>query len=133
MSMSVPLEFDEDDEDFAPGPQAAASDDGIVLSGSRSDEDVSTPATSMDMDPEEDRGGMPVNDEVWNDGWGVEDKRAIEEVEMYDHISAVGLLDEEQEEMDRKMKEERERGACVGAPAMTKTKSGKSSKRSKRK
>jgi len=42
-----------------------------------------------------------------------EDKNAVEEVEMYDHISAVGLLDEEQEEMDRRIKEEREKAASV--------------------
>lgn len=119
MSMSVPLEFDEDEEDFsfhAPSDEERMRDES---SGSRGEENLSssTPATSlypMDMDPEEDRGGVALSDDVWNDGWGVEDKKAIEEVEMYDHISAVGLLDEEHE-MDRRMQEEKEAAATAAA------------------
>ncbi|KAF9024568.1 hypothetical protein BDZ89DRAFT_1068964 [Hymenopellis radicata] len=122
MSMSVPLEFDEEEEDFK--FQAQSDEDRLRDEGSasRGEDDLnhlstSTPATSLyPMDPEEDRGGVPLDDDVWNDGWGVEDKKAIEEVEMYDHISAVGLLDEEQEEMDRKLREEKAAAAAVVSP-----------------
>ncbi|KAK0505105.1 hypothetical protein EDD18DRAFT_1127752 [Armillaria luteobubalina] len=123
LSMSVPLEFDEAEEDFV---FQAPSDDGARddSSASRGDEDsnalsLSTAATSMyptdayQEDVEEGGGGVPISDDTWDDGWGVEDKNAVEEVEMYDHISAVGLLDEEQEEMDRRIKEEREKAASV--------------------
>ncbi|KAK0213164.1 hypothetical protein DFS33DRAFT_1248197 [Desarmillaria ectypa] len=118
LSMSVPLEFDEEEEDFV---FQATNDDS---SASRGDEDsnvlsLSSVATSMypmdtdQEDVEDGGGGIPISDDAWNDGWGVEDRNAVEEVEMYDHISAVGLLDEEQEEMDRRIKEEKEKAAGV--------------------
>ena len=55
---------------------------------------VSTPATS----PEEEEG----SDGAW-DGWSSEDKLALEEVERFDNIDVVGLLDEEQQQ-ERQMK-----------------------------
>ncbi|KAK0455540.1 uncharacterized protein EV420DRAFT_576343 [Desarmillaria tabescens] len=131
LSMSVPLEFDEEEEDFV---FQAPSDDGARddSSASRGDEDsnalsLSTAATSMyPMDPDQEDvedggGGVPIFDDAWNDGWGVEDKNAVEEVEMYDHISAVGLLDEEQEEMDRRIKEEKEKATGIAKGRGTKT------------
>ncbi|KAG7446600.1 uncharacterized protein BT62DRAFT_1076143 [Guyanagaster necrorhizus] len=138
LSMSVPLEFDEAEEDFV---FRVLSDDGALddSSASRGDEDsnalsLSTAATSeypVDADQEDIEnggGGVPISDDAWNDGWGVEDKNAVEEVEMYDHISAVGLLDEEQEEIDRRIREEKEKVASVA-----KGRGAKTERRSKRK
>ncbi|KAG6917081.1 hypothetical protein DXG01_003970 [Tephrocybe rancida] len=122
MSASVPLEFDEEDEDFVgpnltnigvdvegeggellgvPRPRPASSSretsrgDGDEGSGPT----VSTPATSED---DWDRGaGMGVGSEksevqdTWG-GWSTQDKLAVEEVERFDNIDVLGLLDEEQ-------------------------------------
>ncbi|GJE97284.1 hypothetical protein PsYK624_135000 [Phanerochaete sordida] len=93
---SVPLEFDEEDEDFLPGPGGAGSEDerDDVLSHGTSREgegaSPSTPSTNLEPIPAEDDG-----DALW-EGWGPEDKQAVEEIEQFDDI-AVGFMDEDAE------------------------------------
>ena len=96
---SVPLEFDEEDEDFFGGedlPSERRMDDGTTsrtTSGgggtSGSGASVSTPSTNF----------LPLGEEYESDdlweGWDPEDKQAIEDAERFDHISVVGFLDEE--------------------------------------
>ncbi|KIY62484.1 hypothetical protein CYLTODRAFT_447171 [Cylindrobasidium torrendii FP15055 ss-10] len=106
MSMSVPLEFDEDDDDFLGAQDASGGHGGSDDTGTS----TSTPATSLfgnDVGDEQALGGEPVSDDVWMDGWGIEDKKAVEDMEVYDDISAVGLMDEEQEEIDRRAMDRR--------------------------
>ncbi|KAF9463475.1 hypothetical protein BDZ94DRAFT_1258923 [Collybia nuda] len=97
MSASVPLEFDEEDEDFlsndtldvpALDRDADSGSRGTSRGGADSGASISTPATST----------RPLDDDVedaWN-GWTSEDKLAVEEAERFDNISVVGFLDEEQ-------------------------------------
>jgi len=91
-SESVPLEFDEEDEDFldCDSRLGVHIHNTVSRSTSRGEGDsgasVSTPSTSA----------IPLNDEVddlWR-GWNTEDKSAIDEVEQFDDV--VGFLDEEQ-------------------------------------
>ena len=118
LSSSVPLEFDEEDEDFmghgggrveadyrhdellgvpVPGGSSGGDGDGdgersVSRETSRGGSSIlagSTPATT----PEEGEG----SDGAW-DGWSSEDKLAVEEVERFDNIDVVGLLDEEQQQ-----------------------------------
>ena len=95
VSGSVPLEFDEEDEDFLDRDDDRLDVPGeggsISRSTSRGEGDsgasVSTPST----------GAVPLDDEadydLWH-GWSTEDKLAIEEAEQFDDV--VGFLDEEQ-------------------------------------
>ncbi|KAG5653843.1 hypothetical protein H0H81_010116 [Sphagnurus paluster] len=108
LSASVPLEFDEEDEDFL----ARDHEESLALSGSmravsretsRGDGDsgptLSTPATSARaLESEEDLlvgQVMEKVDDAWG-AWSAEDKLAVEEVERFDTIDVLGLLDEEQ-------------------------------------
>ncbi|KAF9070367.1 hypothetical protein BDP27DRAFT_1323920 [Rhodocollybia butyracea] len=83
LASSVPLEFDEEDEDFlsreaAPIPESKdIRNNGLSLDGN----DV----------PLSER---PINDDQWP-GWVGEDRKAVDEVETFDDISAVGFMDEE--------------------------------------
>jgi hypothetical protein len=103
---SVPLEFDEeDDDDFVVGKvdtddiahasaatsvsRAASSGDGHQDQAS-SIPPLSTEAPSAVMQPIEDE-----------EGWGEEDHAAIIEAERFEDLSVVGLMDEEQQEQDR--------------------------------
>lgn len=92
---SVPLEFDEEDEDFTVG-RLDAPIDTMTRSTSRegdSGASVSTPSTNIEPLPvEEESGG------TWQ-GWGPEDQQAIEDAERFEDVSAVGFLDEEQASM----------------------------------
>ena len=92
VSGSVPLEFDEEDEEFLDrDSRLGVHGHGIMSrSTSRGEGDsgasVSTPSTTA----------IPLDDEVddlWH-GWNTEDKLAIDEVEQFDDV--VGFLDEEQ-------------------------------------
>jgi hypothetical protein len=91
VSGSVPLEFDEEDEDFLDRDNRLGvhGDDSISRSTSRGEGDsgasVSTPSTSA----------VPLDDadDLWH-GWNTEDKLAIDEAEQFDDV--VGFLDEEQ-------------------------------------
>ncbi|KAJ7712437.1 hypothetical protein B0H16DRAFT_1624929 [Mycena metata] len=111
---SVPLEFDEEDEDFAVPPNTGADevflrvhadreDDDALSSTSRNEESVasiSTPATSAHPLEDEERMEMDLDagEGEWH-GWAPEDKLAVEEAEGFDDISVVGFLDEEQAAM----------------------------------
>lgn len=99
MARSVPLEFDEEDEDFIGLDPSFGEQDNDTNSqgtsrggGDDSGASISTPATS-NRPLEEDE-----EDDMWR-GWEPEDRQAIEEAEGFDDISAVGLLDEEQVSM----------------------------------
>lgn len=91
-SGSVPLEFNEEDEDFVNRSDRLHihEDDSVSRSTSRGEGDsgasVSTPSTSavpLDEDP----------NDSWH-GWNAEDKQAIDEAEQFDDV--VGFLDEDQ-------------------------------------
>lgn len=91
LSTSVPLEFDEEDEDFMPQGLASSGDeneDALSRGTSREAASLSTPSTNIEPLPAEEDG-----DALW-EGWGPEDKQAVEEVEQFDDI-AVGFLDED--------------------------------------
>ncbi|KAJ7430865.1 hypothetical protein FB451DRAFT_461394, partial [Mycena latifolia] len=128
---SVPLAFDEEDEDFAlPPPSNADSEAFLRVHADREDDDalsattsrngdsvasVSTPATSAHpLDDEErlelDLGEGEGEGGEWH-GWAVEDTLAVEEAERFDDISVVGFLDEEQAAM--RAEAERRRGVAV--------------------
>ncbi|OBZ65051.1 hypothetical protein A0H81_14964 [Grifola frondosa] len=112
VSSSVPLEFDEEDEDFLADNIGCGdpADDVISRSTSRGEGDsgasISTPSTNMDPLPVEDDG-----EHMWQ-GWGPEDQQAIEDAERFDDIT-VGFMDEEQESMREadKKKMKKRRGA----------------------
>ncbi|KAJ7223555.1 hypothetical protein GGX14DRAFT_513857 [Mycena pura] len=112
MEASVPLEFDEEDEDFV-GIQPSQAESYMRVHGDREDDDalstatmsrngedsvtsLSTPSTSAD--PLEDEVEAERLDVELEDGggWAQEDKLAVEEAERFDNISVVGFLDEEQ-------------------------------------
>ncbi|KAF8172576.1 hypothetical protein K438DRAFT_178568 [Mycena galopus ATCC 62051] len=136
---SVPLEFDEEDEDFAaPGVgdeeevflrvHADREDDDALSTTSRNGGEsvasISTPATSAH--PLEDEQRMEqldldvdtTTEGEWA-GWGAEDKQAVEEAERFDDISVVGFLDEEQAAMQA---EAARRKGTTTATARTRTK-----------
>ncbi|KAJ7069827.1 hypothetical protein C8F01DRAFT_975915 [Mycena amicta] len=117
LEASVPLEFDEEDEDFVGLPPAQPEpflqvhadreedDVSANTSPSRNGEDsvlsLSTPATSAHLlEDEMDGGGLVLDD----GGWTPEDKLAVEEAERFDHISVVGFLDEEQQQQATRRK-----------------------------
>lgn len=82
---SVPLEFDEEDEDFLSlDPQS----DIPSRSTSRDGEILSTPSTGLEPLP-----AQHEEEGAWQ-GWEAEDKQAVEEVEQFDDIG-VGFMDEE--------------------------------------
>ncbi|RDB26504.1 hypothetical protein Hypma_005607 [Hypsizygus marmoreus] len=100
MSVSVPLEFDEEDEDFMSRDalDVPRGDGGAVSRDTSRGDDgsghtVSTPATSAHPLDEDDDAAK--GDDAWS-GWSSEDKLAIEEAERFDNIDVLGLLDEEQ-------------------------------------
>jgi hypothetical protein len=95
-STRMPIEFDEEDEDFAP------RSGGLGLhkwdearSSSREGASVSTPSTGMEPLLSDDDDGEFEGGSVgaWH-RWGPEEKQAVEEVEQFDDI-AVGFMDEE--------------------------------------
>ncbi|EMD31859.1 hypothetical protein CERSUDRAFT_119431 [Gelatoporia subvermispora B] len=96
LSASVPLEFDEEDEEFAIHHMHPETLEERVISRSTSRGEgdsaasVSTPSTNLDPLPVEEDGG-----DVWQ-GWDPEDQRAVEDAERFDDIT-VGFMDEEQD------------------------------------
>jgi len=116
MSASVPLEFDEEDEDFLsrdtldiPDRDGESGSRGTSRGGieSGAEAEASTPATSthpLDDEDLSDRDREPPD--AW-DGWSSEDKAAVEEAERFDDISVVGVLDEEQELESKRMRDRR--------------------------
>ncbi|KAJ7637387.1 hypothetical protein DFH06DRAFT_655538 [Mycena polygramma] len=130
---SMPLEFDEEDEDFAL-PAAGGEDVFLRVHADREDDDalsattsrngegsvpsVSTPATSARALEDEERIDLDLDggaEGEWH-GWATEDKLAVEEAERFDDISVVGFLDEEQAAMQA------EAARRKGAAARTRTK-----------
>ena len=119
---SVPLEFDEEDEDFlgkdgAPpvdvphafgagaGVEAEAEAEADVVSRSASTSTgtgtgvVSTPSTTnMEPLPAEPGTGIGEGEEDAWSGWGLEEQQAVEDAERFDDIT-VGFMDEEHETM----------------------------------
>ena len=112
VSGSVPLEFDEEDEDFLNHDDDrldVPGDDSISRSTSRGEGDsgasVSTPSTSaVPLDEEA--------DDLWH-GWNTEDKLAIDEAEQFDDV--VGFLDEEQTPKIRAERSERNRRRAIAS------------------
>lgn len=90
---SVPLEFDEEDEDFLGTIDRPLDHDQMTRSTSRegdSGASISTPSTNIESLPVEVEGAG-----TWQ-GWGPEDQQAIEDAERFEDVSAVGFMDEEQ-------------------------------------
>lgn len=88
LSASVPLEFDEHDEDLAfPGMERDDDvvDDNTSRGGDATDPSIDTPPTDAELCDE--------GTELWH-GWTEEDKLAVDEAEQFDDV--VGFLDEEQ-------------------------------------
>ncbi|KAJ3772601.1 hypothetical protein FB446DRAFT_643226, partial [Lentinula raphanica] len=85
LSASVPLEFDEEDEDFLSHEVERDRSHG----DSQSLDEQGEHDISISEEPllDQDRDQWP--------GWVGEDRKAVEEVETFDDISAVGFLDEE--------------------------------------
>ncbi|KAJ6557067.1 hypothetical protein DFH09DRAFT_1280184 [Mycena vulgaris] len=124
---SVPLEFNEEDEDFILPPSAEVDevflrvhadcedDDALSATTSRNGDDsvasISTSATSAHPLEDEER-----IDNVWH-GWGSEDKLAVEEAERFDDISVVGFLDEAQAAMKAQAEAECRKGVATAAPS----------------
>ncbi len=120
-ALSVPLEFDEEDEDFLVkdsqpltrehgGPVEVEADvvsrsvsTGVETApSSTSAASVSTPSTSLEPLPAEHTldglgEGEGDEDQMWS-GWGPEEQQAVEDAERFDDIT-VGFLDEEHETM----------------------------------
>lgn len=97
VDLPVPLEFDEEDEDFI-GPRGAVpssvpEDEGMSYTHSRgggdSGESVSTPSSQMEPLPVEDDHAVG----MWQ-GWEAEDQLAVDEAERFDDLTA-GFVDED--------------------------------------
>ncbi|KAA1478047.1 hypothetical protein DENSPDRAFT_632230 [Dentipellis sp. KUC8613] len=104
---SVPLEFDEEDEDFMLAHDAhrlAVEDDAMSRSPSRDEggsasASASAPSVStplMEAEPLDRAGGDA--DDTWL-GWEMEDRQVVEDAERFHEISVVGFMDEEQAQM----------------------------------
>jgi hypothetical protein len=113
MYASVPLEFDEEDEDFVgrdtldiPDRGGESGSRGTSRGGVESGASGSTPATSTHPLDDEDASVSQLDHEPdASDGWSSEDKAAVEEAERFDDISVVRFLDEEQELESKRMRE----------------------------
>ncbi|KAF9444278.1 hypothetical protein P691DRAFT_837881 [Macrolepiota fuliginosa MF-IS2] len=110
----VPLEFDEEDEDFLGvsrgdvplGTTRVGAESGMSgTSVSVNDADAAPPTPNMAVTMED----------LWK-GWESQEfGQAVEEMERFDDISVVGFLDEEhQTEKEAWEREERERAAAGG-------------------
>ncbi|KAJ3919551.1 hypothetical protein F5877DRAFT_40033 [Lentinula edodes] len=86
-SASVPLEFDEEDEDFL----SHEEESDRSQSGSRPVSPGEHPQESNNIQEDD---IFDEDHDQWP-GWVGEDRKAVEEAEMFDDISAVGLMDEE--------------------------------------
>ncbi|KAF8829925.1 hypothetical protein HHX47_DHR2000266 [Lentinula edodes] len=86
-SASVPLEFDEEDEDFLSHEEESDRSQSGSHPVSPGEHPQETDNIQEDDIFDEDHDQWP--------GWVGEDRKAVEEAEMFDDISAVGLMDEE--------------------------------------
>lgn len=106
VSSSVPLEFDEEEEDFMDsGDLLRVRDESFSRSNSRGDgsaASVSTPSTSA----------APLDEETeeWQHGWNAEDKLVIDEAEQFNDV--VGFLDEDQPTVPAERKKRSRRRAA---------------------
>jgi hypothetical protein len=102
---AVPLEFDEEDEDF-------------MLSRTNSEQPPAPPSPSepipatgiLNLDEEvdmqqEQSAAMPEEDDMWH-RWGAEEHQVVEESEKFDQISVKAFMDEEQKEKEEEQKQE---------------------------
>ncbi|KAF8161700.1 hypothetical protein B0H34DRAFT_702189 [Crassisporium funariophilum] len=110
LSGHVPLEFDEEDEDFllrdtlAIPSQDSNEREDVSTSRDTSRGGASADSASSIATPASDSTHQlldadvvgTVDEEIW-DGWDPQDKLAVEEAEGFDDISAVGYLDEGRE------------------------------------
>jgi hypothetical protein len=114
-SISVPLEFDEEDEDFGGARDAVVDTDTVAVdgAGSRTISGMSV-GIVLPPTPEERADG----EELWK-GWeSREVGKTVEEMERFDDISVLGFLDEEHQiEREREKEKEKERVAVVLASA----------------
>ncbi|TFK53255.1 hypothetical protein OE88DRAFT_1626135 [Heliocybe sulcata] len=115
MVMSVPLEFDEEDEDFILPGKTASDTDAISRSGSGGSESIPTPSTHAQLLGDGDNADV----EVWDAdaGWTQEDRQAVDDAERFDDL-VVGFMDEEQVKPE--------------PPAVTPAMSGKGKRKAKR-
>ncbi|KAF4600268.1 hypothetical protein EYR38_004892 [Pleurotus pulmonarius] len=97
-SGSTPLEFAEEDEEGQ--SRDSLLDKGIIIRGGNRHSGTTLSTPSVHGHPSDDDGDA---DELWR-AWESQDKLAIEEVERFDDISVVGLLDEEQASMNQQTK-----------------------------
>lgn len=103
-SPAVPLEFEDDDEDFLSvggrggDDSAQHDDDGLSLGTGTSAGDRSAGGTAPPTTPPSAHGALPqvegTGDEAWA-GWDTQDAQAIEDAERFDDI-VVGYMDEDQ-------------------------------------
>ncbi|THH09402.1 hypothetical protein EW146_g8693 [Bondarzewia mesenterica] len=109
-AVRMPLEFDEEDEDFLlthnhkdisleHDDDDDDDDDAISRSTSRGEGDsaasISTPSSGMEELT------ARTGDGGWL-GWELEDGQAVEDIEQFHEISVVGFMDEEQAQMKRR-------------------------------
>lgn len=97
-SGATPLEFAEEDEESQ--SRDGLLDNGIIIRGVNRHLGTTLSTPSVHGHPLDDDGDA---DELWR-AWESQDKLAVEEVERFDDISVVGLLDEEQASMNQKTK-----------------------------
>lgn len=90
LSSPVPLEFDEEDEDFLLPARQREDHESISRSGSGASASISTPSTHAQLLDNEDV-------EVWDadGGWTSEDRQAVDDAERFDDL-VVGFMDEDQ-------------------------------------
>ena len=114
LSGPVPLEFDEEDEDFLSRDSAALEipllpgDEGTTTrepsrDGGASAADsasIITPASSSTHQLLDADVVGTVDEEIWH-GWDQEDKLAVEEAEQFDDIAVVGYQAEAQEQRQK--------------------------------
>ncbi|KIK57237.1 hypothetical protein GYMLUDRAFT_247197 [Collybiopsis luxurians FD-317 M1] len=92
---SVPLEFDEEDEDFLSretSQQSSQPASPIEPTGNPIDRDLPTKSNVDDVFISD---GHGISDSDQWPGWVGEDRKAVDEAETFDDISAVGFMDEE--------------------------------------
>jgi hypothetical protein len=114
LSGPVPLEFDEEDEDFLskdsaaleiPGGEGTTSREASRDGGASAADSalIVTPGSSSTHQLLDADVVGTVDEEIWH-GWDQEDKLAVEEAEQFDDIAVVGYQAEAQEQRQRGQK-----------------------------
>lgn len=110
-SISVPLEFDEEDEDFL--GVVRSTGDSAIKGATGISAESGTSCTSASVSVNDAAPPTPDVEDIWK-GWeSREVGQAVEEMESFDDISVVGLLDEDHQ----REKEVRERVRAQGLEA----------------